>query len=572
VTTTDGTDSYTSTGAMDVEVEADVDGLTFDTSYAAVENDAGGEAVGDSGGGGKGRDSGGGSKGGDSGGGGKGGGKGRDSGGGSKGGDSGGGGKGGDSGGGGKGDEEASSDDGGNGIELEIGFALEDQDGSESLSGDIVITDVPMGAELSAGTDNGDGTWSISQDELSVTQTNDDGEAVAWEIPNLTMTAPEGSEGDYNIGIQVSVSDGENIETSSGSMDVTIDETMTTDASGTSTSSVVDDGSGLVLNIAKGGNGNTGEFEVIINGESVGTFTTDTAFNSTGEWDSMTIDGVDTSNIESISIEPTSPNSHILVNSISIDGNTLEAETDADSSKTVDQGDYLKINNGGEVSFEVNLGEVNTDETAFSEMDATDDGNQKGDDSDDTLIADDSGAKLEGKDGDDVLYGGEGDDELKGGDGDDTLYGNEGDDEMEGGDGDDTLYAGEGDDTMEGGDGNDVMYGGTGNDEMEGGDGDDTMYGGDGNDIFTFGDGSGLDSVNGGAGDGWTDSIQLDGADGGPSASLESAGDWTIETDSAYSIDEGSGEIVFDDEDASGTINMFDGSSIDFDNIEKIEW
>ncbi|WP_316977296.1 tandem-95 repeat protein [Shumkonia mesophila] len=61
-------------------------------------------------------------------------------------------------------------DDGGEAVgtqyPLQIAASLTDADGSESL-GDIVISGVPEGATLSAGTDNGDGTWTVTADQLS---------------------------------------------------------------------------------------------------------------------------------------------------------------------------------------------------------------------------------------------------------------------------------------------------------------------------------------------------------------------------------------------------------------------
>ncbi|MEZ9602511.1 tandem-95 repeat protein, partial [Vibrio sp. 10N.261.55.A10] len=49
-------------------------------------------------------------------------------------------------------------------VPLDIDAALTDTDGSENLT--ILIEDVPEGSSLSAGTDNGDGTWSLQPGEL----------------------------------------------------------------------------------------------------------------------------------------------------------------------------------------------------------------------------------------------------------------------------------------------------------------------------------------------------------------------------------------------------------------------
>ena len=50
-------------------------------------------------------------------------------------------------------------------IALDITSALTDVDGSESL--EITISGVPTGASLSAGTDNGDGSWTLTSGQLS---------------------------------------------------------------------------------------------------------------------------------------------------------------------------------------------------------------------------------------------------------------------------------------------------------------------------------------------------------------------------------------------------------------------
>ena len=51
------------------------------------------------------------------------------------------------------------------GASLNISASLTDTDGSESLS--ILVAGVPAGASLSAGTDNGDGSWTLSEAQLA---------------------------------------------------------------------------------------------------------------------------------------------------------------------------------------------------------------------------------------------------------------------------------------------------------------------------------------------------------------------------------------------------------------------
>ncbi|MFO1056662.1 MAG: right-handed parallel beta-helix repeat-containing protein [Dongiaceae bacterium] len=67
------------------------------------------------------------------------------------------------------------------GIPLAIAAALADKDGSESLS--IRIAGVPSGAKLSAGTDGGNGTWTLSASQLA----------------NLKITPPPNADGAFNL-------------------------------------------------------------------------------------------------------------------------------------------------------------------------------------------------------------------------------------------------------------------------------------------------------------------------------------------------------------------------------------
>gem|GEM_PF-5672610 len=234
---------------------------------------------------------------------------------------------------------------------------------------------------------------------------------------------------------------------------------------------------------------------------------------------------------------------------------------------------------------------------------------------------------LDGGDGDDLLYGGSDDDTLTGGAGSDVLAGEGGDDIIDGGadddtisghDGADTLTGGAGADIIAGGSGNDtasysgsssgvsidlnastasggdaagdtltgienltgsafadtltgdgngnILFGGAGDDALQGLGGDDTLNGGDGSDVFTFGEGDGADTIDGGAAGGWTDSITLENAD----SSAVGAG-WTIDLTSGSVTSSTSSRLVLS-EDAAGTITLEDGSTLNFQNIEQVDF
>ncbi|WP_197473760.1 hypothetical protein, partial [Oleiphilus sp. HI0066] len=75
-------------------------------------------------------------------------------------------------------------------ITLDIMASLVDLDGSESVQS-IVISDVPVGATLSAGVDNGDNSWTLSVDQLV----------------GLTITPPLHDSEDFSLSVLASVAD-----------------------------------------------------------------------------------------------------------------------------------------------------------------------------------------------------------------------------------------------------------------------------------------------------------------------------------------------------------------------------
>ncbi len=93
-------------------------------------------------------------------------------------------------------------------IALDIDAGLTDS--SETLT--ITISGVPDGAELSAGTDNGDGTWTLSSSDLE----------------GLTITPADDFSGSFDLGVTATSADGEDVATTTGS--ITVDVTGVADA------------------------------------------------------------------------------------------------------------------------------------------------------------------------------------------------------------------------------------------------------------------------------------------------------------------------------------------------------
>jgi len=182
----------------------------------------------------------------------------------------------------------------------------------------------------------------------------------------------------------------------------------------------------------------------------------------------------------------------------------------------------------------------------------------------DTIYGGDGNDTIDGEKGNDYIQGDAGDDVIFGGKGSDTIYGGDGNDAMDGGEDADYLSGGDGNDLILGGEDSDQLYGNDGNDVMVGGEDNDYLSGGEGNDLFIYQDGDGSDTVLGGAG--WTDTISLQGDDGGTMS-----GDWTVTITSGSTTDSGDGYMNLSD-DADGYVSLEGGETISFQDIERIEW
>ncbi|CAN0567952.1 unnamed protein product, partial [Ectocarpus sp. 12 AP-2014] len=157
-----------------------------------------------------------------------------------------------------------------------------------------------------------------------------------------------------------------------------------------------------------------------------------------------------------------------------------------------------------------------------------------------TSIGTGSNDTLNGGEGDDILIGGAGADVLDGGNDTDTVdYSDSnagvtvdlGAGTGTGGDAEgDTLSNNE---NVTGSAFGDVLTGDSGANTLQGGAGNDTLNGGAGDDVFLYAAGDGSDAVDGGAGGGWTDAIELQGMDGpvNVSGNTVTGQGWTMEVD-----------------------------------------
>ncbi|MFV1850919.1 MAG: hypothetical protein ACMZ66_09450 [Thalassospira sp.] len=576
---------------------------------------------------------------------------------------------------------DASGDEGSS-VALDIDAAVTDS--SETMT--VTISGVPNGATLSAGTNNGDGTWTLS----------------AAQLVGLTIAAASDYSGTFELTVSVQSQDGDDTATTTAILEVTMEEVAAGDETlwGTENNDVLETGAGNdtigaggghdtissgdgndtiwggegndVIYAGDGDNSITGDGgndyieagsgnDTIHGGEGTNTIYggagsnyitggsgNDTIYASDGDNiiyanegnnhiqtgsgdDSLyagsgddTILGGDGDNYVSAgegknyvvtgtgndNITAGSSDDQISAgdgnNNISAgEGKNTIWSGSGDDSISVGSGDDIisagdgnnTVNVGGGRNY-IDTGSGNDTITAGSDNDTVSSGtgndNIDVDGGKNTVWGGEGNDSVHGGYGDDTFYGGDGNDilnadggdnyfdggadndTLTGGWGKDTFYGGSGndtldsggsDDKLYGEEGDDTLYGGAGKDTLSGGEGNDLLYGGDDDDTLMGGIGDDTLYGGGGSDLFIFNMGEGSDHVDGGA-NGWTtDTIELNGYNGGK---LDSS-DWTLVLDEGE-VTKSKGHSLELSTDSSGTIVFSDGSELTFSNVERIEW
>ncbi len=497
-------------------------------------------------------------------------------------------------------------------IALDITSALTDTDGSETLA--ITISGVPAGATLSAGTDTGGGTWTLTPADLA----------------GLTITPPSGSADDFTLtvtAISTEAANGDTAQTA-GTIDVTVASAGNDSLAGGGGNDTLDGGSGN--DTVSGGDGNDvldgGDGADILDGGAG-----DDLLNYSTDWTWPGYNAVDAGNGPG---KPGSGTTASLLNKSSnhdlFDGgdgvDTLVGSDNAEALFLDDQispqGGTARIANievidmaGGDdvvdlTSGTKTYGDVTILGGAGNDVVWSSLGNDSlsGGTGNDTLRGGWGNDHLTGDDGNDRLYGGADDDTLEGGAGADVLDGGSGTDEasyagsdagvtvnlatgtgvggdaqgdtltgienvtgssydnsLTGNSGDNILVGGSGDDTLDGGSGNDTLYGGDGSDTLTGGAGNDVAHGQVGNDLFLFSEGDGDDTIYGGDAGGWTDVVDLSGVDVGSLAP-----GWLTLT--SGTVEETGADHMALSEDAAGMITLNDGSVMTFEGIERVEW
>ncbi|RCK19144.1 hypothetical protein TH8_21080, partial [Thalassospira profundimaris] len=369
-------------------------------------------------------------------------------------------------------------------IALDIDAGLTDS--SEVLS--VTISGIPDGATLSAGTDNGDGTWTLNPDQLE----------------GLTITPAEDFSGSFDLGVTATSVDGEDVATTTGS--ITVDVAGVADAPTLTVSNASGgEGSAISLAIAAGLTDASEILSVTIAGVPEGASLSAGTDNGDGTW---TLSASQLSGLKITPADNYSGNFDLTVTATSVDGadsasisQNLQVEVIDNPNETVigtdgtdrittgDGDDYINAKSGHDT-----MSSGGGADTVYGGggNDIIDSG-----DGDDRVFGGSGKDTITGGAGDDYINAGGSHDTVDGGEGNDTIFGGGGKDTITGGAGDDYIDAGSSSDTVDGGAGNDTILGGSGHDTLDGGEGTDTLYGGNSNDILI---GSGDDKLYGESG------------------------------------------------------------------------
>jgi Ca2+-binding RTX toxin-like protein len=493
-------------------------------------------------------------------------------------------------------------------IPLEITSALSDTDESETLT--VTVANMPTGAALSVGTDNGDGTWTLTADQIDNVMlrgpANDDGDFTLRFTATSTETAngdQASSFADYQVRIGA-VADTPTISVgaASGDADTAIALDITAalvDLDGSETLSVVigDVPAGATLS---SGTDIGGGFWSLTAAELPGLTITPPAGDDADFTLSVTARATEGANGDIASTAITLP---VTVNDLPVNQDPTAVDDLADTTQNTFKitsilgndsdadGDSLSVSNlsnpsNGSVSLNPDNTVTYTPDNNFTGSDSfsytIDDGNGGTSTGTVDVVVDPFDNSINGSRRADSLTGTDDKDFIRGRGGNDTISGLGDDDYIEGDGGNDVIYAGDGDDTVFGDGGNDTIYGGSGDNFIDGGRGRDTMHGGDGddyfhgdrdsdqafgydgNDTYMFGDRDGDDTFDGGTG--WTDAIVIENVNTGPGE-----GDWTLQLDQGSIVSQSNGKIVLS-QDSAGSIEMDDGSKLDFSGVETLTW
>ncbi|MHC8494828.1 hypothetical protein ACTU44_19190 [Thalassospira sp. SM2505] len=435
--------------------------------------------------------------------------------------------------------DASGSEEGAIALDIDAGLT----DASEVLS--ITISGVPDGAVLSAGSDNGDGTWTLTADDLE----------------GLTITPADDYSGSFDLGVTVTSTDGDDT--------ATVTDAITVDVAGvadTPTLEVTDatgeEGSSVALDIDAAVTDSSETLTVTISGVPSGASLSAGTNNGDGSW---TLSAAQLAGLTITTASDYSGTFELTVSVQSQDGEDT-ATTTAILEVTIEEmaaGDETLWGTDASEVFETGAGNDTVGAGGGNDTVSTNAGDDTiwGGNGNDVIYAGDGNDSITGDGGNDYIDGGAGDDTIHGGEGTNTIYGGAGNNYITGGSGNDSIYASDGDNIIYANEGNNHIETGAGNDSLYAGSGDDTIIGGDGNNYVSAGEGknyvetgSGNDTITSGSND--------DKINAGDGDNLISAGEGknTIWGGSgADSISVGSGDDRIYAGDGDNTVNAGEG-------------
>ncbi|TQV78586.1 calcium-binding protein [Denitrobaculum tricleocarpae] len=408
----------------------------------------------------------------------------------------------------------------GTAIALNIGAVATDGDGSEMVT--VTIAGVPAGATLSAGTNNGDGTWTLTLAQLSGLTIQTAAGDTTDMVLSVTATSVDGSDSATSVAKVVNV--------------VVSDTAPPLVIAGTGSDNLLEGDSGNDTISGHGGKDTLFGYggDDTLNG-GAGRDTLDG-----GAGNDVLILGNDVQSYEWNSVQGGEGQDTILGGS-GDDILRVYSLSAAHSIETIDGGagyDVLQAYGTGDIDLtgvtllgieKIATGSGGGDVTGTSGADTIQGGS--GSDSlfgaggDDTFLALNNSTNSDtfrGGDGNDRILGNAGDnaiavrylsasnsiETIDGGAGYDRIVGSvyadnidlstiavTGIEEIDGGGNKDVIVGSAGADFIKGGSGSDTLTGGSGNDTLHGGTGNDTLEGGAGDDTYMFGLGDGSDLI-----------------------------------------------------------------------------
>ena len=481
-------------------------------------------------------------------------------------------------------------------IALDISVSLGNAAGAFDIA--VTVSGVPAGATLSAGTDNNDGTWTLSEADLN----------------GLTLTPAADSADDFDLTVTATATSqisGAQTASDPAQLDVTVDAVA--DAPTLSVADIVladpnagdqiiegTDGKDTLQGFGGNDTINGGAKGDTINGDGASTAATLTGAlaitAALGDLDGseglqIIVDGLPagatlsagTANgpgsviltpAELIGLTITVPDT---TGDFDLSVSAIATDTDPDSgqqstaSASVVSSAIVTVSVDGD---DILNGGAGADTIQGNGGNDIINGNGGADDID----GGDGDDVIKGGGGNDLIFGGAGNDDINGNNGNDIIFGGTGNDTLTGGGGDDQLDGGDGDDTLKGADDNDTLLGGAGNDTLIGGGGDDHLDGGDGNDTGSGGNdtligglgndtlngGGGTDSLSGGAGNdtliGGAQADTLDGGDGDDIINGEGGADVIFGGNGRDVISGGAGADIIEGGAGNDDINGDDGN------------